>query len=219
MIAAELITNNIPALQPNDTVEQALSLMQEFHLSQLPIVIDQKSAGLLHEEDIQDADLNSVISSYIPLAEQVHVKAEDFFLTALKIMQQRKLSLLPVIKDEKEYIGAITAEELLQAVSKYNAVTEPGGVIILQMTPTDFSCTELGRIVESNDCRIIHLNTWTNTSTGELMVAIKVNKTDIHDILATLERYEYNVIQYFGENLTEEELKLNFDHLMNYLNI
>jgi acetoin utilization protein AcuB len=51
------------------------------------------------------------------------------------------------------------------------------------------------------------------------MVAIKVNKNDIQDILSSFERYEYNVIQYFGENLSEEELRLNYDHLMNYLNI
>lgn len=219
MIAAELITNNIPALQPSDTVEQALNLMQEFHLSELPIVIAQKSVGLLHEEDIQDVDLHSTISTYIPLAEQVQVKADDFFLSALKMMQHRKLSVLPVLKEAGDYIGVITAVELLQAVSKYNAVTEPGGVIILQMTPNNFSISELGRIVESNDARIIHVNTWANTSTGELMVAIKINKPDIQDILATLERYEYNVVQYFGNNLTEDALKLNFDHLMNYLKI
>ncbi len=219
MIAAELITNNIPALQLTDTVKQALNLMQEFHLAELPIVINNTYAGLLHEESIQDEELSSPINTYLPIAEQVQIKAEDFFLTAVRIMQQQKLSLLPVIKAEGEYIGAITAEELLMAVSKYNAVAEPGGVIILQMTPNNFSISELGRIVESNDSRIIHLNTWANTSTGELMVAIKINKPDIHDILATLERYEYNVVHYFGENLTEEELKLNFDHLMNYLNI
>jgi acetoin utilization protein AcuB len=48
---------------------------------------------------------------------------------------------------------------------------------------------------------------------------VKINKTDLQDVLASLERYEYNVVQYFGENLSEEELRLNFDHLMNYLNI
>jgi hypothetical protein len=95
----------------------------------------------------------------------------------------------------------------------------PGGIIILQIKPTSFYISEIGRIVESNNARIIHLNTWTDPSSGELMVAIKVNKNDIQDILASFERYEYNVIQYFGENLSEEELRLNYDHLMNYLNI
>ncbi len=87
------------------------------------------------------------------------------------------------------------------------------------MAPHNFSISELGRIVESNDARIIHLNTWTDNTNGQLMIAIKINKTDLQDVLASFERYEYNVVQYFGENLSEEELRLNFDHLMNYLNI
>jgi acetoin utilization protein AcuB len=219
MTAAELIKNNIPHLKPTDTVQQALELMHEFHVSELPVVDNQKSIGLLHEDDLIDANENATVETQIPLAEQVVVKANDFFLAPLKLMHQRKLGLLPVIKEDGEYLGVITAEDLLNAAAHYNAATEPGGIIILQMPHNNFTISELGRIVESNDARIIHLNTWTDATSGQLMVAVKINKNDLQDILASLERYEYNVVQYFGENLSEEELRLNFDHLMNYLNI
>jgi len=128
------------------------------------------------------------------------------------------LSTLAVTGDDDIFIGIITMRSLLEALAKYNAAAEPGGVIVLQMRPIDFTISEIGRIVETNDARILHLNTWTD-ETGHLLVAIKVNKTDILDILASFERYEYQVLQYFGENLSEEELKSNYDHLMNYLNI
>jgi acetoin utilization protein AcuB len=219
MTASELITNNIPYLKTSDTVQQALDLMHEFHVSDLPIVIDSKSAGIISEADLEDADVNALIASQIPLAEQVKVIGSDFFLAPLKMMHQRQLSVLPVVKEDGEYLGVIAADDLLKAAAHYNSAAEPGGVIIIQMAPNDFSISELGRIVESNDARIIHLNTWTDQSTGQLMIAIKISKTDLQDVLASLERYEYNVVQYFGENLSEEELRLNFDHLMNYLNI
>lgn len=219
MTAAELITNNIPHLQSTDTVQQALDLMHEFHVAELPLVINQKLAGLIKEEDLQDADAGAEVIHFQPLAEQVKVNESDFFLAPLKLMQQRKLDLLPVVKEDGEYLGVITADDLLNAAAHYNAASEPGAIIILQMAPNNFSISELGRIVETNDARIIHLNTWTDPTNGQLMVAVKINKPDIQDILATLERYEYNVVQYFGENLSEEELRLNFDHLMNYLNI
>ncbi|MBX9782214.1 MAG: CBS domain-containing protein [Chitinophagaceae bacterium] len=219
MTAAELITNNIPHLQTTDTVQQALDLMHEFHVAELPLVINQKSAGLIKEEDLQDADADTPVINFQPLAEQVKVNEADFFLAPLKLMHQRKLDLLPVVKEDGEYIGVITADDLLNAAVHYNGASEPGAIIILQMAPNNFSISELGRIVETNDARIIHLNTWVDEANGQLMVAIKINKPDIQDILATLERYEYNVVRYFGENLSEEELRLNFDHLMNYLNI
>lgn len=220
MTAAELITNHIPSLHSTDTVQFALDLMQEHRVAELPLLDkDQKYIGLVHEEDLEDADQQKTVEAYLQHGNPVKVNPGDFFLVPLKIMQQRKLSLLPVVNEDAELTGVITQEELLQAASQYNSASVPGGIIILQMPPNSFYISEIGRIVESNNAKIIHLNTWTDSSTGELLVAVKVNKSDILDILASFERYQYNVLQYFGENLSEEELKVNYDHLMNYLNI
>ena len=219
MTAAELISNHIPTLQTTDTVRQALDWMTENRITELPVVNDQKYVGLVYEDDIEDEDENAGVVSFLHNGTPININPADFFLVPLKIMHQQKLSLLPVVKEDGELMGTITQEDLLQAASHYNAAAVPGGIIILQMQPNSFYISEIGRIVESNNAKIIHLNTWTDMSTGELMVAIKVNKNDIQDILSSFERYEYNVIQYFGENLSEEELRLNYDHLMNYLNI
>lgn len=219
MTAAELISNHIPILQTTDTVRQALDWMAENRTTELPVVNDQKYVGLVYEDDLEGEDESATIAQFLHTGKPVNINPSDFFLVPLKIMHQQKLSLLPVVKEDGELMGIITREDLVQAASHYNAAAVPGGIVILQMQPNSFYISEIGRIVESNNAKIIHLNTWTDSSTGELMVAIKVNKNDIQDILSSFERYEYNVIQYFGENLSEEELRLNYDHLMNYLNI
>jgi CBS domain-containing protein len=219
MTAAELISNHIPTLQTTDTVRQALDWMRENRITELPVVNDQKYVGLVYEDEIEDEDEKAGVATFLHNGTPININPAEFFLVPLKIMHQQKLSLLPVVKDDGELMGIITREDLLQAASHYNAAAVPGGIIIIQMQPNSFYISEIGRIVESNNAKIIHLNTWTDMSTGELMVAIKVNKNDIQDILSSFERYEYNVIQYFGENLSEEELRLNYDHLMNYLNI
>lgn len=219
MTASELITNHFPSLQITDTVGRALEIMQDYHVSELPLVKESKLTGLVHENDLQDEDPDHLMGSIQNINDQSQVRPSEFFLIPLKIMHQRKLSLIPVVKEDGEYLGVITEEQILQAASHYNSASEPGAVVILQILPNNFSISELGRIIESNDAKIVHLNTWTDPTTGHLMVAIKISKVDIQDILASLERYEYNVVQYFGENLSEEELRLNFDHLINYLNI
>lgn len=219
MTAAELITNHIPSLKGTDTVRLALDLMQEHRVSELPLLTDQKYTGLIHEEDLEDADETDSVLSCLPAEKPIQVNPGDFFLVPLKIMQQMKLSLMPVVTEEGVLSGVITREELMIAACQYNAAAVPGGVIILQMLPNSFYISEIGRIVESNNARIIHLNTWTEPATGHLMVAVKVNKSDILDILASFERYQYTIVQYFGDNLSEEGLKVNYDHLMNYLNI
>ena len=219
MTAAELLSHHIPFLQKTDNVLFAKDIMIEHHVTELPVSEEQKYIGMVFEDDIEDADDLTTIEKYIQTNNLPKVYPTDFFLVPLKIMQQQKLRLLPVVKEDNELLGVITDDELLHAASFYNAADVPGGVIILQMLPNNFYISEIGRIIESNNAKIIHLNTWSDPATGELRVAIKVNKNDIQDILASFERYNYNIVQYFGENLSETELKQNFDHLMNYLNI
>ena len=50
-------------------------------------------------------------------------------------------------------------------------------------------------------------------------VTVCVNKLEISDIVATFQRYDYIVKYYFGEELYTNELKDNYENLMNYLNI
>lgn len=107
---------------------------------------------------------------------------------------------------------------MLMSLATYTAAGEPGGIILLRMRPINLIISEIGRIIESCDARMLHLNSWTDT-TGQLLVAIKVNKTDIIDLVASFERYEYEVLHYFGENLSADAMKSNYEHLMNYLNI
>jgi hypothetical protein len=73
--------------------------------------------------------------------------------------------------------------------------------------------------VETNDAQVTQLNTYWDSTTGSFFVTIKINKFEISDIIATFQRYEYQIKYYFGEELYENELRSNYDHLMNYLSI
>lgn len=219
MTSAELISGHLSPLHLNDTVAEAREKLAEGAYKEYPVVENNQFVGLLREESLEERKDSDLISSMQEELDHSLSRPDDFFLVPLKLMHQRKLSLLPVVNEEGEYRGTISAEEMLDTVAQYNAAGDPGGIIVMQMSPLQFSISEIGRIVESNNAKIIHLNTWSDAASGQLMVAIKINKTDLQDILATLDRYEYNVVQYFGENLSEEGLKKNYDHLMHYLNL
>ena len=66
---------------------------------------------------------------------------------------------------------------------------------------------------------IMQLNTSVQLETGKILATIKINKMEISDIVATFQRFDYDVKYYFGEEHYNNELKDNFNHLMNYLNI
>jgi hypothetical protein len=86
------------------------------------------------------------------------------------------------------------------------------------MERVQFAISEISRLVESNDCTILHLNTTTDPVSGLLTVTLHINK-EISTVVATFERYEYNVKYYFGTEHFENEIDSNYKHLMNYLDI
>jgi CBS domain-containing protein len=147
------------------------------------------------------------------------VNQNDHFLKALQLAVENRLSVIPVVNDNKELLGVVSYREMLKQASEFVNVKDPGGLIVLEMENTNYSFSEISRLVETNDAQITQLNTYTDPQTGMMQVTIKINKTEISDIVATFQRYEYNVKYYFGEELYENELKTNYDNLMNYLKL
>lgn len=219
MLNKELISATIPTLTLSDSVIQALDLMSEFHVMQLPVVAAEKYLGLVFEEDLMNTDERATLQSLDNHFSKVAVHANTHFIEAVQMLNDYNLTMVPVVDKENEFVGSIPAINLLKELGKTTGASEPGGLIVLEMEQRNFSFSELSKLVETNDAQITQLNSYWDNNTSSFFVAIKINKFEISDIVATFQRYEYNVKYYFGEELYENELRNNYDHLMNYLNI
>jgi len=201
-------------------VHHALQLLSEYHLFQLPVVSGDKYIGLLSEDDLLNVDDdNQPVQQLENRFSKVAVHSNTHFVEAVQLSNDFGLGVVPVVDKDMEWIGAIPATGLLRQLGKMTGADEPGGLIILEMGRTDFSFSEISKLVETNDAQITQLNTYRDNQQQLLHVTIKVNKFEISDIVATFQRYEYTVKYYFGEELYENELRSNYDHLMNYLNM
>lgn len=219
MLNKELISSAIPTLNSGDTVFQAMELMQEFHVMQLPVVAGEKYLGLASEEDLMNADENAVLQSIEQHFSRIAARAGSHFLESVQMANEHNLSVVPVVEKDGEFVGVIRVNDLLKQLGKTTGANEPGGIIVLEMDQRNFSFSEISKLVETNDAQITQLNTHWDSNIGAFYVTIKVSKFEISDIVATFQRYEYEVKYYFGEELYENELRSNYDHLMNYLNI
>jgi CBS domain-containing protein len=215
----ELISASIPTLTLNDSIFQALELMSEFHITQLAVVVDEKYLGLVFEEDLMNVDNTALLESIHNHFSKVSVRANTHFIESIQTANDYNLTIVPVIENENDFVGAIPATDLLKQLGKITGASEPGGLIILEMDQRNFSFAEISKLVETNDAQITQLNTYWDNNLEAFFVTLKINKFEISDIVATFQRYEYEVKYYFGEELYENELKDNYDHLMNYLNI
>jgi len=215
----EVISASVPTLNLNDSVSQALELMTEFHVSQLPVVNDEKYVGLVFEEDLLNANEQDLIQTLENRFSRIAVHANTHFIESIQAAHDYDLTVIPVVDKEQEFIGSITAIELLKNFAKISGASEPGGVIVLELEQRNFSFSEISKLVETNDAQIMQLNTYWDNSSETFLVTLKINKFEISDIVATFQRYEYQIKYYFGEELYENELRNNYDHLMNYLSI
>ncbi|MEY2918552.1 MAG: hypothetical protein RIS73_2266 [Bacteroidota bacterium] len=220
MLTIELINNTIPRLKLQDTVSKALQLITDFRVTHLPVVADDKYLGLISEEDLLDADeekmpIELMQETFITVA----VNDNEHFLNAVNYCNQHDTTVVPVVNEEKELMGVITGSDLLKALGNFAGTNEIGGIIVLEMERSQFAISEISRIVESNDATILHLNTTVHPETGMLTVSLHINKKEIASIVATFERYDYDVIYYFGNENFENEIHTNYRHLMNYLDI
>jgi acetoin utilization protein AcuB len=221
MLTTELINNNIPRLKLEDSNVKALQLINDYRVTHLPVVApDGKYLGLISEEDLLDTEEDKgtlqFMQEFFMLA---FVKENEHFLNAVNCSNKYDTSVVPVINDEKELTGSITVADLLKALGDFSGANEIGGIIVMEMERSQFAISEISRMVESNDAHILHLNTTVQPDTGLLTVTLHLNKKEIAAIVSTFERYEYDVIYYFGDEKFENEVHSNYRHLMNYLDI
>ncbi len=220
MLAKELITDDIPPLKPNDTGLMAINWMDEFKVSHLPIVNKHEYLGLISDTDILDYDITddelgkcklSLIRPYV--LENQHV------YEVIKMISTMKLTVLPVLDEQLNYIGLIPANVLIQQFATLAATREPGGIIVLEMNNHDYTLAQIAQIVESNDGKI--LSSYVNhiPDSTKMEVTLKINREDLSAIIQTFYRYNYTVKASFHQSEFNTDMKNRFDSFMNYLNI
>ena len=220
MLTRELESQTLPYLHLTDKVYQALQLMNDNHVTHLPIVEGDKYIGLISEEDLLQAENdNAELQTLQQSFANPSVKGDEHFLKAVQVAAENGLSVVPVLGDDNELIGTVVYNDLLKHASEFMSLNEPGGLIVLVMESNQYSFNEISKLVETNNAQITQLNTTNDAETGLMQVTLRINKPEVSDIVATFQRYEYNVKYFFGEELYTNELRSNYDNLMNYLKI
>lgn len=220
MLIEQLISPDVPTLLPSDTGSKALSMMEEAHLTQLPMVKDQLYLGLIQETDVLDWEtpehaLDS--ADFMNYRPAVSVAGHPF--DALRMVSEQNLNIVPVIDQSSHYVGAITRDDLLKYIADSSGVDEPGGIIILQLEPRQYSLSEIARIAESEDVTIMASALSTNRETGAIEVTLKTNRTNLEALVSSFQRHDYEVRDVYGAQSGREEVMDRYRSLMNYINM
>lgn len=221
MLARDLIKDTIPPLKSSDTGLRALNWMEEFRVNHLPIVENVNYLSLISEDDI--LRINSPqesLKNYIIIPFRPFVREYQHVSDVIKLIAQLKLSIVPVLDDQENYLGAISLPDLVQHIGEIISVQDPGGVIVISLNLNDYSLSKIAHIVESNDAIILNSYITSDPSDHKkLDLTLKINKTDLSRILATFYRYNYEVKASYHQSEFTDNLKSRYDSFMNYLNM
>jgi acetoin utilization protein AcuB len=220
MLAKDLITDEIPPLKTSDTGLMAINWMEEFKVSQLPIVEKHEYLGLISDTDILDLNITDqeLGKSKLSLLRPFVYESQHIY-EVIKLASSMKLSVLPVLNTQEHYVGIIPVISLIHQFATLAATREPGGIIILEMNVHDYSMTQVAQIVEGNDAKILSSYVNSLADSTKIEVTLKLNKADLSAILQTFYRYNYNVKASFHQSEFSDDMKNRFDSFMNYINI
>jgi hypothetical protein len=220
MLAKDLITDEIPPLKTSDTGLMAINWMEEFKVSQLPIVEKHEYLGLISDTDILDLNITDqeLGKSTLSLLRPFVYESQHIY-EVIKLASSMKLSVLPVLNAQEQYLGIIPVISLIHQFATLAATREPGGIIVLEMNVHDYSMTQMAQIVEGNDAKILSSYVNSLADSTKIEVTLKLNKSDLSAILQTFYRYNYNVKASFHQSEFSDDMKNRFDSFMNYINI
>lgn len=221
MLANKLISDVIPAILSSENGQKVLNSMDLYRVSHLPVIEDTRYIGLVSDRLIYDMNLlKEPISKEKDKFLTAHVHENQHIFEVAVMMYKLKLSVLAVLNSTHEFIGAITLYDLARRFARFFSLQDPGGVIVLDVHVNDYSMSQISRIVEENDTKILSFFLNRSPGTNNLEIILKFDKEDLSPVLQAFERYDYKVKGVYLDDSTFNDLYQDrYDQFMRYMDL
>lgn len=219
MQASDLISQSLISLHPVDDGLRAISLMEELRVNHLPVVRNGFYLGILSEKEILNWDNEEeFIEEHLEEITAPSVIGTQHLFDIIEELEKFSLTVIPVLDEEKHYLGSITNRKLLYTIAKSTSIQSNGGVIVLRMNQNDYQMSEIARIVEDNNTKILSSYITSIPDALQIELTLKLNTMDINSIVKDLERFDYNVSASFNTEETNDDFTDRYESLMRFLN-
>jgi CBS domain-containing protein len=219
MIASQLITYDIPPLKLSDKGSRALDWMEEFKVSDIPVVDKGVYLGLIEEAQLLDrSNPDDAISTYNLQYKKPFVHENQHVFEIISVIVTNEVDLLPVLDSTGRFLGIITINSILKFFSETVSIANQGSIITIKLNINDYSLSEIAKIVESDNAKILASFITSHPDSTKLEVTLKINKNEITRILSTFERFNYQITASYNETDYQVDLQNKYDEFMRFLN-
>lgn len=219
MQAADLISSDVFALKPGDSCAFSREMLSEWHLAHLPVVNEGKLLGIISLRDLIDVPGTRKIDSLLIPLHSFEVNEGVHLFQLIGIFGQTGFTSVPVLDEKEKFKGIITLPHLLNLAGHLLTIEQSGAIITLEMNIMDYALTEISRITENDNVKIMGLLISKLNDAGRIQLHIKLNSWQINGILSAFARYNYSVVAVYTNQGAYNDLKDRYDSLMKYLDI
>lgn len=220
MLAKELIVEEVPFLTPEDSLQKVSAWMDEFKYIDLPVIHENKFCGLIDESTIFEIDnWDDALQAHKTSLKDFSVQPNEHIFDVVNKMNLNKLSIMAIVDENRDYLGSTTREHIFRVIANMSLIGDLGAIIELEMNVNDYSLSQIGQIIESNNAKILGTFVTSQPDSKKIKVTVKINKTDLRAILNTFDRYDYTVLASYHQNEADDNYRNRYNHLMNYLNM
>lgn len=116
-------------IKRGSTVNDALKMMEEYHIGGIPVVDDQQHlVGIVTNRDLRfEQNLNRPIDEVMTSENIITTTQSTNLEQAARILQDHKIEKLPVVDSEGKLVGLVTYKDITKAKDKPNACKDALG--------------------------------------------------------------------------------------------
>lgn len=221
MQAYEFINSLIPPLKLSDRAGKALAWMEEIRIDVLPVTDQGKFLGFISDEVIfelnePDQLIGAIGQKYVAC----WVYSDKHIYDVLRVASENQSNLVAVIDRENSYLGVITMEDAISAFADSLSIKSQGSVLILSLNMTDYHLSEISRLVEAENTKILSsFITNDPLDDNKIKLTLKLDKPELRHVKATLERFGYHVIDHYQEETGVGSEEDRIGNLLRFLDI
>ena len=221
MQAYQFINNMIPPLKITDKVKMGLSWMEEIRTNILPVVEGGVFKGLITDEMMYNLNDPELLIGEVDLdTVGCFVFRDKHIYDVLKVSSEFHLTMVAILDRENNYLGVVTIEDAIAAFADTISIQTEGGVLILSMLMTEYSLFDIARVIESENAKVLSsFITGDPLDENKIKVTLKIDKPELRHIKATLERFGYQVIDHYQEEVGISREQDRLGNLMRFLDI
>ena len=196
---------------PDQTVAEAIEILQQHKFRHLPVVDEQGVLkGILTDRDLRSARPSSVARSKERDNVEARVKNTQISVVmtkdclsvsrlstlddALLLFQSRKIGALPVVDEEEKVVGIFTIGDLMKAYRCLFGLGEKGSVLIsIEDNEDPQALSKLVKVMEEKKVQFTRLVRSDGTCKSEAMIYVRINTYNVRSVYKALEAAGFTI--------------------------